>query len=472
MTDPVVAPFTGNSTQRNRRLLLTLPACALPMLAACGGGSEPLEVTRPTVPSDPSVAPIALMYDTDQALYVEGEAITPNNAHVTGGTPVGFSVSPAFPGGLTLNARTGAISGTATELRRRATYTVSAGNTAGAVQAEIRMTVTGRGAWGAAATILSARTGASISVLLDGRVLVAGGTVGGTSSNTVQIFDPVSGAWSAAASLAVARDRHAAVRLDDGRVLVVGGSLNTNALASAEIYDPASNRWTSAGNMTEPRIQATAHLLPDGKVLVIAGFVPNGYLDTVEQYDPSTPSWTRLHSLLIGLRGNAAMLLPGGTTVLIAGGVHEEGFISGAMLYALDGSRTLVVPDGILGTVHHAVLLHDGTVLICADGNALARRFYPATQTWVRSRMSGVRRMLTLTVLADGRVLAAGGERPPNLLNTAEIYNPDENVWTDAAPMAEARQAAVAALLGDGSVLVVSGSGAAGSVNSSERYLP
>lgn len=57
-------------------------------------------------------------------------------------------------------------------------------------------------------------------------------------------------------------------------------------------------------------------------------------------------------------------------------------------------------------------------------------------------------------------------------LTSAEIYNPDANTWTAAAPMITARRAGVAALLGDGSVLVVSGHGPSGEVDSSERYTP
>lgn len=133
-----------------------------------------------------------------------------------------------------------------------------------------------------------------------------------------------------------------------------------------------------------------------------------------------------------------------------------------------DGSATTVIPYGVGGNLHQAVPLDDGSVLVTSDGSNASRRFDPGTSTWTTSTMSGARGLSTMTVLADGRVLLAGGSN----LNTAEIYNPDVNVWTAATPMLSVRRAAVAALLGDGSVLMVSGNSNAGEVNATERYVP
>lgn len=62
----------------------------------------------------------------------------------------------------------------------------------------------------------------------------------------------------------------------------------------------------------------------------------------------------------------------------------------------------------------------------------------------------------TATLLADGRVLVAGGSSGTEIAS-AEIYDPAANAWSATAPMAQARRNHTATLLPDGAVLVVGG---------------
>jgi len=61
-------------------------------------------------------------------------------------------------------------------------------------------------------------------------------------------------------------------------------------------------------------------------------------------------------------------------------------------------------------------------------------------------------------LLGSGKVLVMGGVG--SCSNSAEIYNPTAGVWESAANMAECRTSAAAALLNDGTVLVVGGNNA------------
>ncbi|MDO9438037.1 kelch repeat-containing protein [Hydrogenophaga sp.] len=455
MTHPLSRTSTATPTQRNRRLLLTLPACALPMLSACGGGAD-------------------FIYDTEQALYVVGEPITPNkpkpptsNPTVTAQSAPTFFVVPALPAGLTLNTKTGEISGTPTKLKRQGTHIVIAKNNKGIAETQLRITVTGRGAWIPAATVPRARQAASISPLPGGKLLVAGGQTDDASTNSTDIYDPSTAAWNSAAPMLYPRSLPVAVALRGGRVLVLSGDLYTPDAGAAELYDPVANAWMAAGRMNEVRMSCTAHLLPSGKVLVVGGFnSDNVVLNSAEVYDPMTGAWTLLPTRLSAPRTrHAAVLLSDGKTLLVIGGAG----VTTAELYKVDGSATKVIPYGIGGEFHQAVKLDDGSVLAISGGSNSSRRFNPATSSWTTSTMlSGERSSPTVTLLADGRVLVAGG----TVSNTAEIYNPDVNRWTAAAPMADARQRAVAALLGDGSVLVVSGVTSDGVLDASERYIP
>jgi fluoroacetyl-CoA thioesterase len=94
------------------------------------------------------------------------------------------------------------------------------------------------------------------------------------------------------------------------------------------------------------------------------------------------------------------------------------------------------------------------------------------TSSWTTSTFSSTRLLPTMTTLADGRVLLAGGAGNGGVrLTTAEVYNPDANVWTAAAAMSAARRAASAVLLDVGSVLEVGGFNS-DSLDSVERYAP
>jgi hypothetical protein len=433
-------------------------------LAACGGNHK----------GPPPATQLTLDYDTPRALYVTGESIAINHARVTGGPATSFSVSPALPGGLSLDAHSGSITGTPTTLQREASYVVTASGASGSAQAPLRITVTGRGAWTAVPTVPAPRHYATLTRLPDGRQLFAGGFAAGGPTGDTDIYTPATNTWSAAAPMLVPRSDPMAVGLGDGRVLVFGGDDNAmNSITHAELYDPVANTWTATGSLNHARVRPTAHRLPDGKVLVAGGYSraggPTNFLNTAEVYDPATGLWTVLPAPLSTARAqHAAQLLPGGTELLIMGGVNSSGFVTTAERYAVDGSGTTPVAYGASGNVHVSVRLDDGSVLVMSDGGTTARRFDPATSSWTTSTMSATRSLPTMTLLTDGRVLLAGGSS----LSTAEIYNPDHNVWTTAASMPSVRRSAVAALLDDGRVLAVSGFENAGEVNATELFAP
>ena len=96
----------------------------------------------------------------------------------------------------------------------------------------------------------------------------SGGAIGRADPSGVT--DPA-GVWIATGSMGTPRYDHAAVRLLDGRVLVVGGSSRAILrvdLTSAELYDPGKGTWSATGNMVKPHIGLAATLLRDGRVLV------------------------------------------------------------------------------------------------------------------------------------------------------------------------------------------------------------
>lgn len=96
-----------------------------------GGGTTPPPVTPPS----------NLVYPQAVISATVGTAIQTDTPTFTG-TVTEFSITPALPAGLSLNATTGAISGTPTASSSTTSYTVTASNSGGSITASVQITVT------------------------------------------------------------------------------------------------------------------------------------------------------------------------------------------------------------------------------------------------------------------------------------------------------------------------------------------
>jgi len=70
-------------------------------------------------------APVTISYAGSPYKFTQGIAITSITPMVSGTGPFKYKVSPALPGGLTLDSTTGVISGNPAAVAPSATYTVS-----------------------------------------------------------------------------------------------------------------------------------------------------------------------------------------------------------------------------------------------------------------------------------------------------------------------------------------------------------
>lgn len=116
-------------------------------------------------------------------------------------------------------------------------------------------------------------------VLGNGKVLILGG--GGP---TAELFDPATGSFSPTGDLTFPRIGPTVTLLTDGRVLVAGGFSSNGTTNSTEIYDSTSGTFTAAASMNEARTQQTATLLSDGRVLVTGGFGGTADLSSAELF--------------------------------------------------------------------------------------------------------------------------------------------------------------------------------------------
>ncbi len=207
--------------------------------------------------------------------------------------------------------------------------------------------------------------GASVSVLPDGRVLVAGGCDSTRSAFSVRtlIVDVVASRATWGAAMGTARCEHAAVTLGDGRVLVCGGaSTGGQAALHCEVYDPDLDRWAPAAPMTYARRVIAAASLPDGSVLVAGAF------DALV-WNPATNAW-RWSATFSPTGGPVrATVLPSGRVLVTHG--HDGGYGPTARVYDPTTERWLLarpMPQGWFDG-HSATALDDGSVVVLGGGH-------------------------------------------------------------------------------------------------------
>ena len=133
----------------------------------------------------------------------------------------------------------------------------------------IEFCISSAGIWTLTGNMTESRSKHTASVLLNGKVLVIGGSSYESRSITV-LYDPVTGTWARTGNTTESRSKHTASVLLTGKVLLTGGSTSGS---TAELYDPATGTWTPTGNTTASRFEHTASVLPNGKVLVVGGSI-------------------------------------------------------------------------------------------------------------------------------------------------------------------------------------------------------
>jgi hypothetical protein len=317
-----------------------------------------------------------------------------------------------------------------------------------------------------------ARSGATATLLSDGRVLIIGGRNGNDLVGTAEIYDPATGLFTATGSPNTARLGYSATLLPNGKVLIAGGTPGVIAgtLTSAELYDPATGKFTATGSLEASRSGHAATLLANGKVLVAGGTTStDGYasfpLTSAELYDPAAGTFSSTGSLNVARGGPATPLSD--NHVLFAGG-YNAGWLASAEIYD-PTAGTFALTTGSLITArgsNSATLLQNGKVLIAGgttngtDNSLASAEIYdPASETFSATGSLNVERMSqTATLLSNGQVLMVGGFVTgfglQQTLNMTELYDPALGVFIFNAPTNTMRNEQTATLLQNGQVLI------------------
>jgi hypothetical protein len=442
-TDSATASITGTSNSimvsgaSATHFSVTAPA------AATVGRAIGLTVTA----LDASNNPVTAYSGTVHFTSTDGQAGLPANSILSNGTQT-FPVTLQTAGSETVtatDAATASITGTSNSIQ------VSPASTSG---------------FRATGSMLTPRESHTATRLLDGTVLMAGGLdIEGREWDfpiaSAELFDATSGTFTATGSMATARSGHNATLLANaalastasyGKVLVTGGGGQT-----AELYNPASRLFTETGPLHVIRNGETATLLNTGEVLVAGGGSA-----TAELYNPTSGRFTATTGSMAAARtAHTATLLQDGRVLIAGGGLATAELYdpTSGLFTATAGSMAKV------RSVATATLLQDGTVLI-AGPDATGERFDPTTGYFAPVGPLVPRaRPATANLLGNGTVLFTGGFTggrgagyvlPSNL---AQLYFPTSQSFAGTGSLNTARDKHSGTLLADGRVLIAGGEG-------------
>jgi hypothetical protein len=345
--------------------------------------------------------------------------------------------------------------------------------------------------WASAGTAHVSRGVLDAVLLTNGSVLAVGNddpwTLGPLpGSRTSEVWSPATGRWTATPDRDTAREGAALVALADGRALLVGGERQGAAtpLRLATLYDPGANRWSAAAQMPGAMATPAAALLSDGRVLVAGVELPRGEMAT-EIYDPGSDRWTRgpdMPGAMGSLRDLRAVRLADGRALVVGVQMQNTGCrdacpTPGTFAAVLDPA------SGKWAMTRGRIEFVDGAVVPLGDGGALlvdgasyndysggmprdVFRLDPKTLTWAKtgSLVRG-RQRSALCALADGRVLLVGGDLVetsggdvlPGAHGEAEMYDPATGKWSRTAAPPSARNLGALVGLPDGSALYIGG---------------
>ncbi|XP_071567577.1 kelch-like protein 5 [Temnothorax nylanderi] len=237
------------------------------------------------------------------------------------------------------------------------------------------------------------------AVVVDKKLIVAGGKSGFRILNTVQCVDFSTLTSSTLPPMNVRR-QGLGVAVLGGLLYAVGGYDGDYLLNAVERWDPGTCQWSSICPMSIQRTEVGVAVLND-KLYAVGGRDISSCLNTVECYDPHKNKWT-----------------PCAPMSKRRGGVGVG--VVNSCLYALGGYD---VPANN----------PNASILDCVE------RYDPKTDTWTMvAPMSVPRSAVGVCVLGD-RLMAVGGYDGQQYLTLVEAYDPHLNEWEPVAPLKAGR---------------------------------
>jgi galactose oxidase-like protein/Big-like domain-containing protein/Kelch motif protein len=281
--------------------------------------------------------------------------------------------------------------------------------------------------------------------LTDGRLFVAGGNLDSALNGIRQthIFDPSTNTWSVGPDMASGRWYPTVTPLRNGEMLITSGRVNTPEVRTTS----GTLRSLSTASLSQPLYPWT-DVAPDGRAFVSGPDTTMRSLST-----DGTGTWQSQGTRDSINRDYGGHALYDVGKILVAGG---GGSTRDARVIDINGATPQVTPTQSMAfgrRQHNLTVLADGSVL-ATGGNSSgaglvdlnngvynAERWNPATGTWTTLAAESVTRQYhsTAVLLPDGRVLSSGGgicgtcDQVGYLAKNAQVFTPPYLFKTDGS---------------------------------------
>ena len=265
------------------------------------------------------------------------------------------------------------------------------------------------------------------------------------------------------------------VQLANGNVFVAGGNLDRNlaGIRHTHVFDWQTETWTRGPDMQDGRWYPSVAALPNDEAVIVGGGPTvaevrtssgalrrlSGFTTSSSRSYPFMQAAPDGRALMLGPSNSLSLIDTHGVGALAAFG-GRDGISRGYGAYApYDVGRFLVAGGGsVTEDGQSDVPTRTASVVDTRSGTPTGRP---------TGAMSLRRRQHNLTTLADGSVLATGGQSTnlggglvdlANAVYAAERWDPQTETWTELASAQVARQYhSTALLLPDGRVLTGGG---------------
>jgi N-acetylneuraminic acid mutarotase len=299
---------------------------------------------------------------------------------------------------------------------KTATYTPTIGDTGANLRVQSTFTDAIEGSWSPEAPFATQVNNEAID-FVNGKVYLLDGTVNGSLSSAISVYNPTTNTWTAAGLDVLARSSLASAVDAQGHIYMIDGITSAGATRTMSVYNPVSGTVAAIASDIIPRSLAGAALGSNGKIYIIGGKSAVGSaLPTVSVYDPGTNSVAVVTSLSTAVYGAAVVAF-------------------GSNIYVFGGA------SGPAGTAVNTVQIYNVNTNTWSSGVALGTATSNAT--------AGV---------IDGKIVVAGGiNSSGTAISGTQIYDPATGSWTTGPSMPTGISSAGQGLISDGTKMFVVG---------------